>query len=110
MQSYLIFALTAFNSSDSHYLQVIRQGDTHGMYVAIARVQNQRKVSHPMKIDISLLAGFLLVGTDLLSRVAVQGVEQALVTTAIKYVCAAGSFISKRARATVNTCFGDRAT
>jgi hypothetical protein len=32
-----------------------------------------------MKIDISFLAAFLLMGTDLLARAAVQGVEQALV-------------------------------
>ena len=58
-----------------------------------------------MKIDISILAGLLLVGTDLLARAAVQGVEQALVTTAIEYASAAASFVSKRARTTAKLCF-----
>ena len=38
-----------------------------------------------MKIDISFLAVFFLIGTDLLARAAVQGVEPALVSTAIEY-------------------------
>ena len=38
-----------------------------------------------MKIDISFLAVFLLIGTDLLARAAVQGVEQALALTAFEY-------------------------
>jgi hypothetical protein len=38
-----------------------------------------------MKIEIPFLAGLLLVGTDLLARAAVQGVEQALFSTAIEY-------------------------
>jgi hypothetical protein len=37
-----------------------------------------------MKIDIPLLAGLLIIGTDLLARVAVQGVEQALAAVAIE--------------------------
>jgi hypothetical protein len=37
-----------------------------------------------MKIEIPLLAGLLIIGTDLLARVAVQGVEQALVAAAIE--------------------------
>jgi hypothetical protein len=37
-----------------------------------------------MKIEIPLLAGLLIIGTDLLARVAVQGVEQALATAAIE--------------------------
>jgi len=53
-----------------------------------------------MKIDISFLAGFCLVGTDLLARVAVQGVEQAVVTTAIEYGSAAVVCISTWTRAT----------
>jgi len=38
-----------------------------------------------MKIEISFLAGLLLVGTDLLIRATVQGVEQAFFSTAIEY-------------------------
>jgi hypothetical protein len=37
-----------------------------------------------MKIDISFLAAFLLIGTDLLARATVQGVEPALVSTVIE--------------------------
>jgi len=37
-----------------------------------------------MKIEIPFLAGLLLVGTDLLARAAVQGVEQALFSTTIE--------------------------
>ena len=37
-----------------------------------------------MKIEIPFLAGLLLIATDLLARVAVQGVEQALFSTAIE--------------------------
>lgn len=37
-----------------------------------------------MKIEIPLLAGLLIIGTDLLARVAVQGVEQALAAAAIE--------------------------
>ena len=38
-----------------------------------------------MKIEIPFLAGLLLIGTDLLARVAVQGIEQALFSTAIEH-------------------------
>ena len=38
-----------------------------------------------MKIEIPFLAGLLFIGTDLLARVAVQGVEQALFSTAIEH-------------------------
>lgn len=37
-----------------------------------------------MKIEIPLLAGMLIIGTDLLARVAVQGVEQALAAAVIE--------------------------
>lgn len=53
-----------------------------------------------MNIDISFLTGFFLVGTELLARVAVQGVEQAVVTTAIEYGSAAVMCVSILARAT----------
>jgi len=38
-----------------------------------------------VKIEIPFLAGLLLTGTDLLTRVMVQGVEQALFSTVIEY-------------------------
>jgi len=52
-----------------------------------------------MKIDISFLAVFLLIETDLLTRAAVQGVEQALVSTAIEYGSVGVIHLSKWARA-----------
>jgi hypothetical protein len=38
-----------------------------------------------VKVEISFLATLLLIGTDLLARAAVQGVEQALLATVIEY-------------------------
>jgi hypothetical protein len=38
-----------------------------------------------MKIELPLLAGLLFIGTDLLARMAVQGIEQALFSTAIEH-------------------------
>lgn len=38
-----------------------------------------------MKVEISFLATLLLIGTDLLARAAVQGVEQALLAAAFEY-------------------------
>jgi len=38
-----------------------------------------------VKIEIPFLTGLLLVGTDLLTRVTVQGVEQALFSTVLEY-------------------------
>lgn len=38
-----------------------------------------------MKIEISFLAALLFIGTDLLARAAVQGVEQALLATIMEY-------------------------
>ncbi len=58
-----------------------------------------------MKIDIPFLAAFLFVGTNLLARVAVQGVEQALVSTAIEYGSVGVSHLSKWARASRELCF-----
>jgi hypothetical protein len=53
-----------------------------------------------MKIDISFLAASLLIGTDLLARVAVQGLEPALASTAFKYGSAGVILLSKWVRAT----------
>jgi hypothetical protein len=38
-----------------------------------------------MKFEISFFATLLLIGTDLLARAAVQGVEQALLATVVEY-------------------------
>jgi len=51
-----------------------------------------------MKIDISFLAGLFLIGTDLLARAAVQGVEQALVATVIEHGSAGMRHLSSWAR------------
>jgi len=48
-----------------------------------------------MKIEISFLAGLLLLGTDLLARATVQGVEQAFFSTAIDYGWSAIKTISR---------------
>ncbi|TMA82377.1 MAG: hypothetical protein E6J74_37670 [Deltaproteobacteria bacterium] len=61
-----------------------------------------------MKIDISFLAAFLLIVTDLLARAAVQGVEQALVSTAIEYGSAGVMHLSKWTRASRELCFQRR--
>ena len=53
-----------------------------------------------MNIDISFFERFFLIVTDLLARAAVQGVEQALVGTAIAYGSAAVMCVSTLARAT----------
>ena len=51
-----------------------------------------------MKIDISFLARFFLIGSDLLARAAMQGVEQALIAIAIEYGSAAVICVSTWAR------------
>jgi hypothetical protein len=38
-----------------------------------------------MKIEIPVLAALLLIGTGLFARIAVQGIEQALLSTAIEW-------------------------
>ena len=38
-----------------------------------------------MKIETPVLAALLLIGTDLFARMAVQGIEQALLSTAIQW-------------------------
>jgi hypothetical protein len=38
-----------------------------------------------MKIEISLLAALLLLGTELMARASIQGVEQAMVSTVIEW-------------------------
>jgi len=72
-------------------------------------LSQKEKDSHPMNIDISFFARFFLIGTDLLARVAVQGVEQALVGTAIEYGFAAVMCVSTLARACTKSGFTKRA-
>lgn len=40
---------------------------------------------HVMKIVVPILAGLLVLGAELMARVAVQGFEQALVATALEW-------------------------
>ena len=49
-----------------------------------------------MKVDMSFLAAFLLIGTDLLARAAVQGVEPALISTVVEYGSTGLNRLSKR--------------
>jgi hypothetical protein len=42
-------------------------------------------VENAMKIEFSVLAALLLVGNELTARVAVQGIEQALLSTALEW-------------------------
>jgi hypothetical protein len=50
-----------------------------------------------MKMEISILAALLLLGTELMARASVQGVEQAIVSTVIEWTVsrmkAAGSVL-----------------
>jgi hypothetical protein len=54
-----------------------------------------------MRIDISFLAAFLLIGTDLLARATVQGVEPALVSTAVEGGSAGLKLLSKWVKASI---------
>jgi hypothetical protein len=52
------------------------------------RPTNQQKtgmVVIVMKIELSILAGLLILGTELMARASVQGVEQAIVSTVIEW-------------------------
>jgi hypothetical protein len=54
--------------------------------VAKLNPTNQEKIGIVvivMKIEISILAGLLLLGTELMARTSVQGVEQAIVSAVI---------------------------
>jgi len=52
-----------------------------------------------MKINVSFLAALLLVGTGLVARAAMQGVELALVLTAFEYSCSCAKRLSRWAKA-----------
>jgi hypothetical protein len=51
------------------------------------------------------LVGFFVIGTNLLARVAVQGVEQALVATVIEHGSAGMGHLSSWARGSWRSCF-----
>jgi len=48
-------------------------------------VRENKVVMDVMKIEIPILAALLLLGSELIARAAVQGVEQALVSTVIEW-------------------------
>ena len=52
-----------------------------------------------MKVNVSFLTALILVGTDLVARAAMQGVELALVSTAFEYSCSWAKRLSRWARA-----------
>jgi hypothetical protein len=56
-----------------------------GTRLALSLYREKKFLVNVMKIEIPFLAALLLVGTDLVARVAVQGVEQALLSTAIEW-------------------------
>jgi hypothetical protein len=51
-----------------------------------------------MKINVSLLAALLLVGTDFVTRAAMQGVELAFLLTAFEYSCSWAKRLSRWAK------------
>lgn len=72
------------------------------------RSSDIEKGSRLMKIDVSFLAAFFLLGTDLLTRAATQGIEPALIATAVEFGSAGLMRLSKWARAVRKLCFTDR--
>jgi hypothetical protein len=48
-------------------------------------IREERNHGIVMKIEISILAALLLLGTELMARASVQGVEQAIVSTVIEW-------------------------
>jgi hypothetical protein len=58
-----------------------------------------------MKIELTSVGALFLIGTNLLARAAVQGVEQAFVSTAIEYASAGLMHASKQARASSKLWF-----
>jgi hypothetical protein len=60
-----------------------------GVGTAVALVELQKKKTKGgeslMKIEIPLLSAFLWIATTLLARAQAQGIEQALIATAIEY-------------------------
>lgn len=47
--------------------------------------REKKNMVYVMKIEIPILAALLLLGSELMARAAVQGVEQALVSTVIEW-------------------------
>ena len=91
--------MTACNPTDSRHLEIITNADAAWHDRCHGYPQKQRKGGDLMKIDISFLAVFVLIGTDLLARAAVQGVEPALVATAFEYGSAGVIHLTKWVRA-----------
>jgi hypothetical protein len=97
--------VTGRNPSDSCHLRIITNGGEAWHGRCSCHPPKETKVVDLMKIDISFLAAFLLIGNDLLARSAVQGIEQAIVSTAIEYGAAGVIHLSKWGRASRELCF-----
>jgi hypothetical protein len=74
----------------------------HGTLVAIA-ICEKREVNDLMKIDMSFWLMFLLIGTDLVQRATVQGVEPALVSTVVEYGSDGLNLLSRWMKASRNS-------
>ena len=60
-----------------------------------------------MKVNVLFFASLLVVGTNLVARAAMQGVELALALTAFEYSCSCAKRLSRWARTTLivrSTC------
>ena len=78
-------AVTLWNSWSSEHLLVWKILSATGTSLATISLSKPVKVVEPMKIE-SILTGVLLAGgTNLFARVLSQGVESALVATAIEW-------------------------
>ena len=57
-----------------------------------------------MKIEVPLLAGLLLLGTQLAARAQVQGFEGALISSGVEYGVSGWRAASKRLRKMLTAC------
>jgi hypothetical protein len=76
-----------WNSTDSRHLWIIINPDAAWHDRCHCYLRKQRKVNDLMKIDMSFWTAFLFIGTDLLGRAIVQGVEPGLISTSIEGRC-----------------------
>jgi hypothetical protein len=76
------------NSTDSRHLWIISNPDAAWHAHCHCHLRKQRNVNDLMKIDMSFWAAFLFIGTDLLGRAIVQGVEPGLISTSIETAAA----------------------
>ena len=89
--------LTLGRSAALRFLDGLRENDVARL-LPMSEAETE-KGSDLMKINISFLAALLLVGTDLVARAAMQGVELAFVLTAFEYSYSWAKRLSRWARA-----------